>query len=237
MDDPAILRPRFALNTYCVGGLVFLVAGPFLVALWAGVPVIRSEAWWLVLMGVAIALVGLAWVFLCGRWGRMRESARARRDGVLGQALILDARHTGATTRVNRRITRQGVRLDLEIRGAGSAPYRLRVYRNLAVRHAAYAVPGQTVNVQVLPDRRTIALGWPEPVRSAHPVTNSDPDATITLTVDDLRAMAAGPQRWNNASGGRIQVRRMFTPAARRRIQDTPQAQDTPRPQDTPPGA
>lgn len=184
------LKPRWAPNTYGLGGIGMLIGGAVLVGLVVAVAEVRQEAGWLALMGGGFVVGGGVWAWLVGRWGRLDNSSRAARDGVAGQAVIIAVQQTTARRKTTRwgGTTHRVVGLDLDVEAVGVARYRLRVYRNLPVRLLTMATVGQRLGVRVLPDRpRRIDLEWPEP----------DPAPATTLTITrqgaGITVSGAGP--------------------------------------------
>lgn len=186
-----LLKPRWAPNGYGIGGVAMLVGGVAIIGVVLAIAEVRQEVGWLSLMGGAWVVAGGIWAWLTGRWGRLKDSPRAARDGVAGQAVIVAVHQTAARRKTGEygRTTHRVVGLDLDVEAVGIARYRLRVYRSLPVRLLSVAAVGGKLGVCLLPGHpRRIALAWPEP----------DPSAATTLTVSrqegrrhDLRHWAA----------------------------------------------
>lgn len=159
-----LLKPRWAPNGYGLGGVAMLIGGVVIIGIVLAIAEVRQEVGWLSVLGGAWVVAGGIWAWLTGRWGRLKDSPRAARDGIAGKAVIVAVRPTAARRKTGQYTgtTHRVVGLDLDVEALGIARYRLRVYRSLPVRLLSVATVGRAVGVRLLPDHpRRIALAWP----------------------------------------------------------------------------
>ena len=155
-----MLKPRFAVNVYTIGGLVFLVVGAGLVVMSQAVPL---SSFVTLPMGGGFALIGVIWTVLAGRRGRLREPRGLAQSGQRTTARLAAVQATGSVSRTSEYgpIASQVFRLDLELVHPTRGPVTVRVFRSLRGPQVLSAVQGTEVPVAVDPaNPRRIAILW-----------------------------------------------------------------------------
>lgn len=155
-----MLKPRFAVNVYAIGGLVFLVVGAGLVVTSQTVPLTSFVT---LPMGAGFAAIGVLWTVLAGRRGRLKAPRGLAQSGQRTMARLADVQATGSVSRSGEYgpITSQVFRLDLELVHPARGPVTVRVFRSLRGPQVLSAVRGSEVPVAVDPTNpRRIAILW-----------------------------------------------------------------------------
>lgn len=154
-----MIKPRFAVNVYAIGGVVFLIVGIGEIIASQMFPI---TAFVLLPMGILFTLIGVIWTVLAGRRGRLRAPRGLAESGTKTTATLVDVTATRSVSRAGEYgpVLSQVYRMDLEVH-APTGPYVVRIYRSLRGGQIVRAVQGATVPVAIDPDnKRKIAILW-----------------------------------------------------------------------------
>lgn len=202
-----MIKPRFAINTYTIGGIVFLVVA---VALYVGarmVPIQQARSV-LLPMAALFGSIGMVWTVLAGRRGRLRAPRGLAESGLRSTATFVAVRATRSVSRAGEYgpVLSQVFRLDLQVRGP-SGPYVVRIYRSLRGTQIVRAAKGATVPVAIDPATpRKIAILWEEAASFASwfgwPV--GAPTASPPVTGPPVNGRERAPRVGGHLSGPRV---------------------------------
>lgn len=155
-----MLQPRFAINVFGIGGVVFLLVGLGMFGAAFAVAGDAGTVFWI--LGPTFTASGALWTWFAGRWGPLGDSSSLLANGRRCQAQVLAWEATGAATTTgdgpNASVTGRVYRLDLAILDTG---VQVRVYRYLRGDKTFALAVAKQLDVAVDPsDPRRVAIDW-----------------------------------------------------------------------------